>query len=841
MIRKYIKEALIQVLHSLIEVHHEGLIKKQEETLLQILQECQKAAIDIGEIIENNIEKPEKNILVLEEYCEKLYEFSLKPSLCEKSIVELDNYIKKVLQNIEKEQEKILVVFFPYKASMWDSMESIWAAVKNDKRCECKVIPIPYYKLEQVSKEAKIAYEGTAFPEYVPITDYNKFSLEKMKPDIAYIHNPYDQFNYVTRVYADYYSGAIKQHVNKLIYVPYYVTGGSVSEHHKYLPVYENMDYMIAQSERFKEGFRFTPYYDKILPLGSPKFDRMINMSKGKLEIPEEWKNIIDGKIVLMLNTSINCFLSEEAVFFKKLWCIFKLFEEEKDIVLIWRPHPLLEATIKSMRIGLLGAFQELKQYFLSHCIGIYDQTPDISKTVIISDGYIGESASSVVSLFDIAGKPIFILDNYIWDEMSIEERRVLRFNDALYDEGKWWVVSLDYNGLFCVEDNKWDKIRFIGRPNDSNKWTCGHSMLEKEGDDIFLCPYDAYRVEAYNKIKQNFIDLSNKVNKSICAKMMFRYKESMFYLLTYENLILEYNIKTGKWFNYEGVYSQLKEGVTNKYSAYIWDAVCNGKYIYIISADSNKLLRFSMVTKKAQAYRVGEMNESFSGITRDSEFIYLAESKTGNIKCYNEQMQFVSTYKMPDGFKVLHFGGKGAMSMAHTKILDMEEWLITLPFNGNSMVKINKKTKKSYMLIPEFWEKTMYVSNGYRPWKRGVAVFAKKLDKKRVLVQRFLDGALAEVDIENDFYLSYVAKMSEESFRQFMMREDGFEKTDENSNFVCKESALFSVKDFFAIMKSNTYSQIRNHQIESLKTMTANLDGTCGQKVHEFMMRELL
>lgn len=841
MIRKHIKEELIQVLYSLMELHHEGLVGKQEEYLFQVLQDCQEAAISIGNIIENNTEMPDENISILEEYCESLYLLSLTASANEDFVVELDGYIQKVLQNIEREKEKLLVVFLPYKASMWDSLESIWIAAKNDERCECKVIPIPYFKLEQGSQEARIAYEGTAFPEYVPITDYTKFSLEKMKPDIAYIHNPYDKYNYVTRVCADYYSNTIKRYVNKLVYVPYYVTGGCVSEHHKYLSVYENMDYMIAQSEQFKEGFRFTPYYNKILPLGSPKFDRLIHMLKRKVEIPEEWKTIISGKIILMLNTSINCFLAEEDIFLKKLWCVFRLFEEEKDIVLIWRPHPLLEATIRSMRMELLEVYLELKRYFLDHNVGIYDQTPDISKTVAIADGYIGESASSVVSLFDMIGKPIFILDNYIWEDISEEERRIIRFNDALYDNGKWWVVSLDYNGLFCVEDGKWEELRFVGRTGESNKWTCVHSMLEKRGNDIFLCPYDTYNAEVYNVVEQKFSEVSNKVDKSICAKMMFHYRTSIFYLLTYQNLILEYNIKTKKWVGYEGVYSELKKCVENRYSAFIWEAVCDRKYIYIISADSNKLLKFNMVTKEGLTYEIGNKNERFSGIACDSEFIYLAEAKTGKIKCLNKQMQFVSLMEMPDEFDVIDYDGKGAMLMAHTKLLDMGEWLVTLPFNGNSMVKIHKKTKKSYMLIPEFWEGTMCASKGYRPWKRGLAVFAKKIDEKKVLVQRFFDGALAEVDIENGTYSVYKAKISSESFIQFMEGQDGFEKIDENSNFVCKESILFSIQSFLQILKSNGYSRIRDRQIKSLTKMTANLNGTCGQEVHEFMMRKLL
>lgn len=34
------------------------------------------------------------------------------------------------------------VVFMPYKASMWDSLESVWMAADKDERCEALVVPI---------------------------------------------------------------------------------------------------------------------------------------------------------------------------------------------------------------------------------------------------------------------------------------------------------------------------------------------------------------------------------------------------------------------------------------------------------------------------------------------------------------------------------------------------------------------------------------------------------------------------------------------------------------------------------------------------------------------------
>ena len=58
------------------------------------------------------------------------------------------------------------IVFLPYKASMWDSLESIWKAAFEDKEyCNTYVIPIPYADLTPDRKVAKWHCEIDSFPK----------------------------------------------------------------------------------------------------------------------------------------------------------------------------------------------------------------------------------------------------------------------------------------------------------------------------------------------------------------------------------------------------------------------------------------------------------------------------------------------------------------------------------------------------------------------------------------------------------------------------------------------------------------------------------------------------
>ena len=111
-----------------------------------------------------------------------------------------------------------------------------------------------------------------------------------------------------------------------------------------------------------------------------------------------------------MLNTSINRFLSDGEHMLKKLKLVFDTFKYQNRVALIWRPHPLLEATIRSIRPDLLEEYRSLTADFMDSHIGIWDDTQDITNTVALADGYIGEDATSVVNLFMAAGKPVLFL-----------------------------------------------------------------------------------------------------------------------------------------------------------------------------------------------------------------------------------------------------------------------------------------------------------------------------------------------------------------------------------------------------------------------------------------------
>ena len=430
----------------LLERAHDGIKKtidtKNTEAALDLLAQCQECAIKLGEIIEAVEGEDFVTIPLIEDYCELAYQFYEKISqnipvnsnqvskALRKSLIRMGNSVK---NDIPERKE---VVFLPYKASMWDSLESVWKAADEDPDCDAYVIPIPYFDKNPDGSFKEMHYEGDQYPAYVPITHYDDYDISVRNPDMIFIHNPYDEYNYVTSVAPKFYSKNLKQYTEKLVYIPYFVLGEidpdnaearKGIEHFCIEPGVLNADVVIVQSEDMRKAYieilseamgeDTRPQWEKkILGLGSPKMDKVVETTEDDFEIPNEWMRTLtkpDGsrKKVILYNTSVTALLQHEDKMLVKMRSVFETFKESvDDVALLWRPHPLIKATIESMRPELWSDYEKLVEEYRSEGWGIYDDSAELDRAIALSDAYYGDH-SSLVQLCQQAGMPVMIQD----------------------------------------------------------------------------------------------------------------------------------------------------------------------------------------------------------------------------------------------------------------------------------------------------------------------------------------------------------------------------------------------------------------------------------------------
>lgn len=447
--KKMQKDSIIELVNLLqkAQEHVKNLLLQQEyASVLDLLQQCQQSAIQIGTIIEQAEGEGFATVKLLEEYCELIFQvFEMVHNCMENAgqdapdadvifgtmnrlLAGIENSIQKDIQ-VRKE-----VVFLPYKASMWDSLESVWMAADADPDCDAYVVPIPYFDKNPNGTAKEMHYEGDLFPEYVPVTHYDNYDIAGRHPDTIYIHNPYDEMNFVTSVHPAFYSKRLKELTDCLVYIPYFVLGEvnpkdkiavKGIEHFITVPGVLHAHKVIVQSEAMRQIYidvmtgltgEDTRYYweNKILGTGSPKFDKVHNTKKEDVKVPEEWLKVIekpDGqwKKIIFYNTSVTALLENSEKMLDKMRAVFETFKENRDeVALLWRPHPLIKATIESMRPQLWEEYRKLVEEYRAAGWGIYDDTPDMDRAVVLCDAYYGDG-SSVVQLCQEAGKPVML------------------------------------------------------------------------------------------------------------------------------------------------------------------------------------------------------------------------------------------------------------------------------------------------------------------------------------------------------------------------------------------------------------------------------------------------
>ena len=177
--RKNQKKKLLDCVDSLHEAHKEikeTMQRKAYAIVQNILADCQELAIAIGEGIEQSEGAGCVTVSFVEAYCEALFCVSEeirckqetgKSNFSENNINE--NKVCKILnkQLIKMENSiknditvRLEMAFFPYKASMWDSLESVYLAAKEDPDCDAYCVPVPYFDVKPEHSLGQMHYEG---------------------------------------------------------------------------------------------------------------------------------------------------------------------------------------------------------------------------------------------------------------------------------------------------------------------------------------------------------------------------------------------------------------------------------------------------------------------------------------------------------------------------------------------------------------------------------------------------------------------------------------------------------------------------------------------------------
>ena len=718
---------------------------------------------------------------------------------------------------------------------MWDSLESIWLAANEDKEnCNAYVVPIPYADLNRDGSVAKWHCEIDLFPKNVPVIDFNKLNLKKLKPDAIFIHNPYDNYNLVTSVDSNYYSFNLRRYTKLLIYVPYYATTGKMSDSQKYLPSYDLCDYIIIQSEAMRKYFDPSIPYDKLQPLGSPKFDRVIRMCQESPKVPEKWKEKIEGRKVYFYNTSLGGMLQNTGQFLEKMMYVFKTFEGRKDSCLLWRPHPLMNATLSSMREEARRAYNQVKNYFIDHDIGIYDDTPDIDKSIALSDVYIGDTKTSVTSLFAVAGKPMFFLSNNITSLPQKDDWRGVILRKFHIDSKDFMIVQL--NKLYHAPNHDFNYKYYCTLSENFARYYTFALEIENK---IYICPLHT----------QNFLVIKDK---KIERKIEFKKQNAtdkdafydavhvgdlIFFLPNKYPDIVCYNVKSDeiKYINVPKdffVQPDFTDGMRMTYT--FWQ----GKLL-IISPNRREIILIDPKTFEVQQITIPTKTNSkggFIGLVPDGETFWLLPYEGTTITRLDLSDGNVTEYGgLPKNFQCIRIPqGYVCNERPFTSGICDDKELFLAPYWGNMFVRLNKQTGEMRK-----WEVPFEIStggkNGYFACIRTGHFYYK--DQKEVYFMYSQERQWYKFNLNDKSFEKIEVKFDIEELKANCI---SYEKRSEFLPYGCFEGVFQTLKTLLDDeLPGKPFD--KEEQLEAYAPLNASMDGRAGEKIYQFVKEKLL
>ena len=711
-------ESIIRLLGNVHDGIKKAVERGQYDSARELLSQCQESAIELGETIEAIEGEGFVTVSYLENYCEAVYQaytllsqpVGVNASRVYKSLrralIPAENSVKNDIR-IRRE-----AVFLPYKASMWDSLESVWKAADEDPDCDAYVIPIPYYDKNPDGSFREMHYEGDQYPEYVPVTWYEDYDFTERQPDMIFIHNPYDECNYVTSVHPFFYAKNLKQFTEKLVYIPYFILGEPDLEneesikgmaHFCTVPGVIYADKVIVQSEAMRQAYirvmvEFTAkgrevneeanrkyWEEKIEGSGSPKVEKLLRTKKEDLEIPEEWLKVIckeDGswKKIVFYNTSVTALLEHGEKMLTKMRDVFRVFyENREEIALLWRPHPLLPATIQSMRPELWEVYKEIVREYKEAGWGIYDDSAELDRAIAISNGYYGDR-SSIVQLYQKTKRLIMI--------QNVMKQRKISCQNIWIEGNEAIIAAWDVNRIYKYDLQKQKCICISEYEPKSKKIYAPYGDIYKYRENRYLfSPLMANEILIYDTVleKFKFIPLKS-CEETVWLDCIVPYDDFLFLIPGNYNFIVRFNCVTED-IDYVGdcvLTMKLEFGKTDKEIFRHGYALLENN-LYLASVGYQGIvLKINLLSLEFEYIKLAH-DVNFTSICGDNGKVWLTTADGKIVEwCLGENI--IKQYICQDNQKE---------KCVYFDIIKKDNYIIALPWNSKDITVLEQSTEK--------------------------------------------------------------------------------------------------------------------------------------------------
>ena len=792
--------------------------------------DCQEAALSLCDYIDGLVGTGSATVRLLEEYCEMLF----KANAGEVGEKFLQKHLTKIETSVMRELKpnRIEVVFISHIAAMSDSIESIYLAAKADPDCDAYLIPVPYYDRNPDGTFGTEHFEGAGhYDPTFDLIDWKTYNMKERRPDAIFLFNPYDDMNFVTSIHPDFYCKTLREFTDMLIYSAYTPDFDSVPHNRLGSNGYSMTDRIILASESTTKntiialkkmyGVNMPNVEKKFLHFGSPKIDKVVNSKRENFSLPAQWQNIVEGKKVVMYNSSIVTLLPNNEKHLDKMQHVFDTFKKHKDIALWWRPHPLLESTIKSMRPWLLPRYKKMIADFKAQNIGIFDDTADLHRALAYSDALYTD-VSSVPSLYRATGKPI------MYSNLSAVKKDFLALRWLYATDTDIWFLPQTINGLFRL-DKTTEKIEFMGFFEGVSEYNVAlyipYFPPVLANDCLYFPPFhflytNEMYILTYDIIKRKFatipLNLPIMSNYHEHFSSAFVYEKYIFFTPWQYPATMRLDTQTGEVKLFEDWCREFKA----QSESLVFGRACRqDDILWIPFGFTNIVMSFDMKTCKAKLYRVGNKEYKYSNIVSDGEYFWI-------VPMINTQGALIKWHPTK-GTKEFKIYDKNP----YYKLMYADGYIWLLPVKEGVAYKIDVKTNEKSVMLEFSINRdnlTWYLLDYHT---HDNTIYNYHYEKQ--VIQKYQNGKIHNIKIElsNVNYTPFPASPNN-------MDNMYFSKYGEDEYYHTLDNFLEYVAEDLGSSEEQARSTKQRQLVEE-KAYT--VDGTAGKKIHEHIKDEIL
>lgn len=311
--------------------------------------------------------------------------------------------VKEVQDGGKKINDKIKVrVLLLEYGHVWNALKSVCLAFMEDERVELRVVLRAHLREQDDQKSLDFIKKDIINGQVVLSKNYD---MAEDAPDIVvtglFIEND-KNLNLLLSKYAKYVAqipfvllktqrdirGQVKRTVENM-------ENGNISCSIYDKLVYDEMDKCGVLDKRF-------------VCIGNPKFDEIFHRVNSDISYPFGWEKLQHRKVVLW--TTDHVWLGDNVTFDSYYKHFFSFFNQNKDMGLIFRPHPRLMMEIQEEGIWTVEEWNAFKSAINETENMIYDDLMDYSTAYKLSDAIITDANCGIIVSALPLGKPLGVL-----------------------------------------------------------------------------------------------------------------------------------------------------------------------------------------------------------------------------------------------------------------------------------------------------------------------------------------------------------------------------------------------------------------------------------------------